>query len=134
MATDVLPQMKSDCPKPPHTLQFVNIVCNLYGVRRGEGGWFEKQGVGRDYTCRQVTGRVGCWVTIYPCTCYMRLSPLVQSHINTQSSDPEHSPGRQRKNTKKQRRERETGRGRSQNTREHLLLTLIYMGKMRPGQ
>lgn len=55
-------------------------------------------------------------------------------HKHTQSSDPEHSPGRQRKNTKKQRRERETGRGRSQNTREHLLLTLIYMGKMRPGQ
>lgn len=51
-------------------------------------------------------------------------------HKHTQSSDPEHSPGRQRKNTKKQRRERETGRGRSQNTREHLLLTLIYMGKM----
>lgn len=68
-----------------------------------------------------------CWVTVYPCTCYMRLNPLVQSHINTHNPVTLSTPREdKRKNTKKQRRERMTGRGRSQNTREHLLLTLIY--------
>lgn len=29
-------KVKSDCPKPPHTLLFSDIVCNLYRVRTGE--------------------------------------------------------------------------------------------------
>ena len=39
-------KVKSDCPKPPHTLLFSDIVCNLYRVRTGETAWLEKRGMG----------------------------------------------------------------------------------------
>lgn len=43
-----------------------------------------------------------------------------------QSSDPEHSQGKQEKNPEKQRRETMAARGRSQNTREHLVQILSF--------
>lgn len=56
-----------------------------------------------------------------PCTCYMRRSPLVQSHINVkQPSDPESSQGRQGRVARKQRRGRPGGRA-GQRTRAQLL-------------
>lgn len=90
-------------------------------VKRGGGR--QGKSTHADYTGRELAAGS----RLHPCTCYIRLSPLVQSHINTkQSSDPS-TPGKdKKKNTKKQRRERMAGRGRSQNTMEHLPLTLIY--------
>lgn len=55
------------------------------GIGEGGTGWSEEK---RETThAEQVSGRElfagSLWYESYPCTCYMRLSPLVQSHINT---------------------------------------------------
>lgn len=56
------------------------------------------------------------------------------THKYTQLSDPGHSQRRQKKNTETQKKEKMAARGRSQNTREHLIQTFnLQMGKVRSG-
>lgn len=59
----------------------------------------------------------------YPCTCYMRLGPLLQSHINADSpvtlNFPREKRRKQQPKAEKQRRERKAATGRPQDSREH---------------
>lgn len=76
-------------PKPPHTSLFSETVGNLHGTelwgrtRGNRSVWREK---GTTHAERVSGGELSVgslWHESDPCTCYMRPSPLVQSHINT---------------------------------------------------
>lgn len=67
----------------------------------------------------------GCFLQGHCGTCYTRLTPLVQSHKNTDNSATLSIPGKQTKDADKLKREK-TAIGRSQHTREHLIQTLFY--------
>lgn len=129
MATNIpskwsqFPSYEDIMPKPSHTPLFSETAENLQGTElwgRKRGNrlvWREK---GDSTHAEQVSGRElfagSLWYESYPCTCYMRLSTLVQSQINRQFSDPEHSQGKRNKQKTREAEARKDGvaTGRSQ--------------------
>lgn len=121
MATNIpskwsqFPSYEDIMPKPSHTPLFSETVENLQGAElwgRKRGNrlvWREK---GDSTHAEQVSGRElfagSLWYESYPCTCYMRLSTLVQSQINRQFSDPEHSQGKRNKQKNREARQERT--------------------------
>lgn len=112
------PKVKLDCPKPPHPTVHQYCLQFKWGKNR-ENRQVEKKGE-RERPHMQTSHweRACCWVMMYPCTCYMRLSPLVQSQINTHNPVTLSTP----REDKEKYKEAEEGkadrkRGRSQDTR-----------------
>lgn len=60
------------------------------------------------------------WDELYPCTCYVRLSPLIQSHRNIDNLATPSIPREERNEQIQRSQERVMAtRGSSQNTREY---------------
>lgn len=120
------PKVKSDCPKPPHPTVHQYCLQFKWGKNRGKRLVEKKGERERRHMQTSQWERARCRVVMYPCTCYMRLSPLVQSQTNTHNPVTLGSQGRRGKIQRSRGGKGWQKEGAGHRVREHLLLTLIY--------